>query len=185
MRKLGLILFTLILLNVSLYSQSRFSFNVTGSGNIGIGNFGNTYGTGFGATALLLYSTSTVTDVTLSVGYVKWTNNNLSFTTVPLMAGFRYNFPLSDIKLYIPGYLGVHLTTSESVLPTALVEDEVIGGNTISLSGNHLGFGIGAGILISIAPKLFIDINSIFNSFSTTDVNSNYISINGGVQFGL
>jgi len=62
---------------------------------------------------------------------------------------------------------------------------EIIGGNVVSFSNNYFGFGIGAGVLIPLALKFSLDINTTFNSFSTTESNSNYISINGGILFRL
>jgi len=185
MKKLIISILFALFMVIRLYPQSKFSVNVAGSAAIGTGDFGELYGTGFGGTAALLYTTTPINDLTLSIGYDKWKNNNLTFTTIPLMIGMRYYYPLSGVILYIPGYLGLHFTTKETELPTAIIGNEIVGGNIISSSDTFFGFGIGFGVLIPIAPKLNIDINSTFNFFCTSNSNSNFIGINGGVQFGL
>jgi hypothetical protein len=101
------------------------------------------------------------------------------------MAGFRFYFPTLGLKLYLPCYLGLHLTTSEAILPTAKINGENIGGNVVSFSDNNFGFGIGAGVLIPLSQPFSLVINTIFNSISTTESNSNYISINSGILFEL
>jgi len=68
-------------------------------------------------------------------------------------------------------------------LPTAEINDEIIGGNVVSFSNNYFDFGVGAGVLIPLAPKFSLDFNTTFNSILTTESNSNYISINGGILF--
>ena len=178
-----LLLFTLF--NSYSLAQNPFSISVTGKSGIGIDEFGDKYGTGFGGSAALLYSTSRNTDIVLSVGYIKWNNDNLKYRTVPLMVGIRYYIPVSSFKIYIPGFVGVHFTQSEADLPVAIVNGETIGGGTISFDKSFFGFGIGAGILIPVAPGLNIDFNGTYNSISTSETNSNYVGINGGVQFGL
>jgi hypothetical protein len=148
-------------------------------------DFAETYGNGYNGTATFLYSAIVSTDLTFSIGYNKWNKEERSFTSVPLMAGFRFYLPALGIKFYLPGFFGLHITTSEAEEPTAVINGEVIGGNVISLSSNHFGFGIGAGVLIPLALKFSLDINTTFNSISTTESNSNYISINGGILFEL
>ena len=175
----------LILSSSSSYAQSKFALSATGGVNIGMSDFAETYGNGYNGTTTFLYSAIVSTDLTFSIGYNKWNKEERSFTSIPLMAGFRFYFPLLGLKFYLPGYLGIHITTSEVEEPTAVINGEIIGGNVVSLSSNNFGFGIGAGVLIPLALKFSLDINTTFNSFSTTESNSNYISINGGILFKL
>ena len=175
----------LLLSSSSSYAQSKFALSATGGVNIGMSDFAETYGNGYNGTATFLYSAVVSTDFTFSIGYNKWNKEERSFTSIPLMAGFRFYLPALGLRFYLPGYLGLHITTSEAEEPTAVINGEVIGGNVVSLSNNHFGFGIGAGLLIPLVPKFSLDINTTFNSISTTESNSNYISINGGILFEL
>lgn len=184
--KILIILFTIIvLLSGFAAAQSKIALNFAGSVNVSLGDFGDTYGTGLGGTATILYSTSNSTYLTLSIGYNKWEKDNLSFTTIPLLAGFRYFIPLKSVTLYIPAYLGINFTTRETELPVAEIEGETIGGGTISFSNNFFGFGIGFGVLVPVSATINIDLNTKYNSIATSESNSNFISGNIGVQFGL
>ncbi len=181
-----IILFTVILiLSFSSFAQTKFALSVAGGVNFGMSDFEVKYGNGYNGTATFLYSAVASTDLTFSIGYNKWNKEERSFTSIPLMAGFRFYFPTLGLKFYLPGYLGLHITTSDAEEPTAVINGEIIGGNVISLSSNNFGFGIGAGVLIPLAPEFSLDINTTFNSISTTESNLNYISINGGILFGL
>ena len=182
--KKPIIIFTVILiLSSSSFAQSKFALSVAGGVNLSISDFADTYGNGYNGTATLLYSAVVSTDLTISIGYNKWSKEEVSFTSIPLMAGFRFYLSALGLKFYLPGYFGLHLTTSEAILPTAEINCEIIGGNVVSFSDNNFGFGVGAGVLIPLAPKFSLDFNTTFNSILTTESNSNYISINGGILF--
>jgi hypothetical protein len=185
MKKAIFIFTVLIILSASSFAQSNFALSVTGGINFSADEFGDKYGNGYNTTLTLIYSAITSTALIFSIGYNKWNKEEVSFTSIPLVAGFRFYFPVLGLELYLPGYLGLHITTSETELPTAEINGEIIGGNIISFSNNHFGFGIGAGVLIPLAPKFSLDFNTTFNSISTTESNSNYITINGGILFGL
>jgi hypothetical protein len=184
MKKLFPVIILIMFSSIS-YAQGRISVGVVGSANFGLGDFGNTYGTGYGGTAILLFSPSSVTDLTLSVGYNKWDKDNLGFITIPLLAGFRYYYDLKAVKLYLPAFLGLHFTTEEMVRPTAVINGQMIGGNKESIPDNYFGFGIGLGALIPLSSNIYFDFSTTFNSVATSESNLNYIAINGGVQFGL
>jgi len=175
----------MLTLSSSSLAQTKFGLSVAGGVNFSISDFADTYGNGYNGTATFLYSAVVSTDLTFSIGYNKWTKEERSFTSIPIMAGFRFYIPALGLNFYLPGFFGLHITTSEAEEPTAVINGEVIGGNVISFSNNYFGFGIGAGVLIPLALKFSLDINTTFNSFSTTESNSNYISINGGILFRL
>ena len=185
MKNLIIIFAVVLILSSSALSQTQFALSAAGGVNIGMSDFADAYGNGYNGTLTFLYSAVVSTDLTFSIGYNKWDKEERSFTSIPLVAGFRFYLPALGLKFYLPGYLGLHITTSEVKVPTAVINGEVIGGNVFSLSNNHFGFGIGAGVLIPLAPKFSLDINTTYNSISTTESNSNYISINGGILFGL
>ncbi len=185
MKKLIFFFPVILILSSSSFAQTKFALSATGGVNIGMSDFADSYGNGYNGTATFLYSAVVSTDLTFSIGYNKWNKEERSFTSIPLLAGFRFYLPALGLRFYLPGYLGIHITTSEVEEPTAVINGEVIGGNVVSLSNNNFGFGIGAGVLIPLAPKFSLDINTTFNSISTTESNSNYISINGGILFGL
>jgi opacity protein-like surface antigen len=183
MKKSIIILTLLLILSSSSFAQSKFALSVTGGINLSIDDFEDSYGNGYNGTVTFFYSAVTTTDLTFSIGYNKWSKEELSFTSIPLLAGFRFYFPALGLKFYLPGYFGLHLTTSEAILPTAEINGEIIGGNVVSFSDNNFGFGVGAGVLIPLAPKFSLDFNTTFNSILTTESNSNYITINGGILF--
>ena len=185
MKNLIIISAVVLILSSSALAQTQFALSATGGVNIGMSDFADSYGNGYNGTLTFLYSAVVSTDLTFSIGYNKWNKEERSFTSIPLLAGFRFYLPALGLRFYLPGFLGIHITTSEVEEPTAVINGEVIGGNVVSLSSNQFGFGIGAGVLIPLAPKFSLDINTTFNSISTTESNSNYISINGGILFGL
>ncbi len=182
--KTAIILFTIIvLMSASAFAQTKFALSITGGVNFGLSDFADKYGNGYNGTATLIYLAAVSTDLTFSIGYNKWNKEELSFTSIPLLAGFRFYFPALGLKFYLPGFLGIHITTSASELPTAVINGEIKGGNVVSFSNNHFGFGIGAGVLVPFSPMISLDFNATFNSISTSESNLNYISLNGGIQF--
>ncbi len=185
MKRLIILLAVMLILSSSSFAQTKFALSVAGGVNFGISDFADKYGNGYNGTATLIYLAAVSTDLTFSIRYNKWNKEELSFTSIPLLAGFRFYFPAFGLIFYLPGYLGLHITTSEAELPTAVINGEMIGGNVVSFSNNHFGFGIGTGVLIPLSPTFSLDINTTFNSISTSESNLNYISINSGIQFGL
>ncbi|MCH9028411.1 MAG: outer membrane beta-barrel protein [Bacteroidetes bacterium] len=181
----NILLAVMLILSCSSFAQTKFALGIAGGVNFGLSDFADKYGNGYNGTVTLLYSAVVSTDLTFSIGYNKWNKEERSFISIPLMAGFRFYFPALGLKFYLPGYLGLHITTSEAELPTAVINGEIIGGNVVSFSNNHFGFGIGAGVLVPFSPMISLDINTTFNSISKSESNSNYISINGGILFGL
>jgi len=182
--KTAIILFTIIvLMSASVFAQIKFALSITGGVNFGLSDFGAKYSNGYNGTATLIYSAAV--SLTFSIGYNKWNKEELSFTSIPLLAGFRFYFPVHGLKFYLPGYLGLHITTSAAELPTAVINGEIKGGNVVSFSNNHFGFGIGAGVLVPLSQTISLDINATFNSISASESNLNYISINGGFQFEI
>jgi len=184
MKRTSLILLLIMSSSLSL-CQTKFAIGITGSANIGLGDFGDTYAIGYGGTTTLFFTAVPVTDLTLSIGYNKWDKDNLGFSTIPLLAGFRYYYDAKVVNLYIPAYLGLHFVTREAMLPTAEVNGNIIGGNEISKSNTYFGFGIGLGVLTPLSSTLALDISINFNSISASESNLIYISVHGGIQFGL
>ena len=185
MKRRIILLAVMLILSCSSFAQTKFALGIAGGVNFGLSDFADKYGNGYNGTVTLLYSAVVSTDLTFSIGYNKWNKEELSFISIPLLAGFRFYFPALGLKFYLPGYLGLHITTSQAVLPTAEINGEIIGGNVVSFSNNYFGFGIGAGVLVPLSPTFSLDINTTFNSISKSESNSNYISINGGILFGL
>jgi hypothetical protein len=185
MKKSSIIFTVFLILSSSSFAQNKFALGIAGGVNLSTNGFAEKYGNGYNATATLLYSAEASTALTFSIGYIIRNKEDVSFTSFPLMAGIRFYLPVLGLKLYLPGYIGLHLTTSEAKLPTAVINGEVIGGNVVSFSDNYFGLGTGAGVIIPLAPKFSLDINTIFNAISTTESNSIYISINGGFFLGL
>ncbi|WP_262249081.1 hypothetical protein [Parapedobacter soli] len=112
-----------------------------------IGNFGDGYGIGFGASAKGLYGISEAGQVTLTLGFLRFgmkDDSDLvsgSTTLIPFLPGYRHRFG----NLYAEGQVGL------TVLRTSIkFEDNDYGlGNLAgSSSATHLGYGIGGGYLI-------------------------------------
>ena len=185
MKRRIILLAVMLILSCSSFAQTKFALGIAGGVNFGLSDFADKYGNGYNGTVTLLYSAVVSTDLTFSIGYNKWNKEELSFISIPLLTGFRFYFPALGLKFYLPGYLGLHITTSDAELPTAEINGEIIGGNVVSFSNNYFGFGIGAGVLVPLSPTFSLDINTTFNSISKSESNSNYISINGGILFGL
>lgn len=109
-----------------------------------IGNFGDGYGIGIGASAKGLYGISDAGQVTLTLGYLhfgmKDGSDLVSGSTalIPFLPGYRHRFG----NLYAEGQVGLTvLRTSVKIKDN----DYGFGGNT---SATHLGYGIGGGFLM-------------------------------------
>jgi len=90
----------MLTLSSSSLAQTKFGLSVAGGVNFSISDFADTYGNGYNGTATFLYSAVVSTDLTFSIGYNKWNKEELSFTSIPLMAGFRFYLPPSRIPWY-------------------------------------------------------------------------------------
>lgn len=83
---------------------STIAFSQTGNSSIGIraevgfpvGDFGDSYSTGFGGSAIGLFGIGTAGQISIRSGYMKFkydvANIDASSNLIPIMAGYRQNF---------------------------------------------------------------------------------------------
>lgn len=186
MRKLYA-LFSIVVIVVFFTGFSNAQNNVAVGVQAGVAlpldDFGDIYDAGFGGQGTFAIRVSPNVDVTGSVGYLTWSGKDLDYTfsTIPILAGIRYYFREEKFNPYITGELGIHFTTVD--VPTLIVRGLTISG--ISASDSFFGFGLGAGFLYQLSPKLNLDVNSKFSSISSSGGSSNYISIMAGLLVSL
>lgn len=110
-----------------------------------LGNFGEGFGVGLGASAKGLYGISDAGQVTLTIGFLRFGMKDGSDqvsgsnTLIPVLAGYRHVFG----NLYAEGQLGL-----TAVRTSIKFNDSSIGNFGGSASATHLGYGIGGGYLM-------------------------------------
>lgn len=143
-------LFTIIAVGVSsIFAANAQKGNISvGAGiDIGIplGNFGNAYGVGFGASGKGMYGITEEGQGTLTIGFMRYgmknSNDYVSGSTVliPFLPGYRHKFG----NLYGEGQLG--LTTVRSNIK--FKDNEYLTGFGGSSATTNFGYGIGGGLL--------------------------------------
>lgn len=165
-------------------AQSKMAVGIQGGIALPMGDFGDGFDMGFGGTGTFVYHINPMIDVTGSVGYLTWSakEGDVSFSSIPVLVGARYCFGKDKLNPYVAGELGIHFSTVD--IPEIVIPGfGTIGGG--SESGSDFGFGVGAGILYQLSPKLDLDINAKFNSITGDGGSSNYISIMAGVLVAL
>ncbi len=112
-----------------------------------IGNFGEGYGIGFGASAKGLYGISDAGQVTLTLGFLRFgmkDGSDLvsgSTALIPFLPGYRHRFG----NLYAEGQLGLTVVRTSIKFKD---NDFGLGGLAGSSSQTNLGYGIGGGYLM-------------------------------------
>ncbi len=112
-----------------------------------IGNFGEGYGIGFGASAKGLYGISDAGQVTLTVGFLRFGmkdgSDEVSGSTslIPFLPGYRHRFG----NLYAEGQVGLTMLRTSVKFKD---NDYGIGNFGGSTAATHLGYGIGGGYLM-------------------------------------
>lgn len=111
-----------------------------------LGNFGEGYGVGIGASAKGLYGVSDAGQVTLTLGFMRFgmkDGNEFvsgSVGLIPLLAGYRHTFG----NLYAEGQVGLTVVRT-SVKFKGSSDTAGLGGLGGSASDTNLGYGIGGG----------------------------------------
>ena len=230
MKKLNIILVVLFtLMFVNSYSQTPLSGSINLGMNVPMSTFGDVYKGGLSGEAGLFYSIpNTGIDMTLTIVYKGFkykndyftglVNTNLgvgvstfpfdwSATVIPIMVGARYKFPAGGVKPYISGELGLHMMSFSDRFNGAQIIGNSSNPTTFQFdgtteSGSETGFGMafGAGVEISVAPKIALDLGAKYNyggviysksynvfrnnnsQFTTTELkNTSFVTIRGGV----
>lgn len=205
MRKLYSFLSLIIMISVFSgisNAQNKMSLGVQAGIAVPMGDFGDAVDLGFGGQGNFVYSVAPNIDITGSLGYLTWSYKlesdvtSGSFSSVPLLAGIRYTFPAKGFAPYVMAQLGLHFVSSSIEINYDPYYYMAKGDGTsivtstqatykVSDSSTKFGFGLGAGFLLPLSPKLDLDVNATFNNISTDGSSSNYIGIMAGVLMAL
>lgn len=192
LKLLGLVMVVIFISSVA-YSQTPFSFGLSGGAAIPMGEFNNIYKTGFSVEGSGFYSVSPNTDISLTIGYNGFSYKNEYFTDailrnfnatgvsgfdvswtatdIPVMAGLKYFIPVPGVSPYLWGEIGAHFLTFNDRFNGTMVTTS--SGNTVNVnnlpvstsseSETAFGYSVGAGLSIPILPKILLDINLKYN----------------------
>lgn len=183
MKQLLSVIVITVLFTGFINAQSKMAVGIQAGIALPMGDFGDGFDMGFGGTGTFAYHINPMLDVTGSFGYLTWSakEGDASFSSIPVLVGARYYFGKDKLNPYVAGELGIHFSTID--VPEVVIPGfGTIGG---SESSSDFGFGVGAGILYQLSPKLDLDVNAKFNSISGDGGSSNYISIMAGVLIAL
>lgn len=178
MRKIfttALILCTLLALNVSAQDKGFHTINAGVELGLPIGNFGNAYGIGFGATGKALYGITEQGDLTGTLGYIHFGMKNTgasmtgSMGMIPIMFGYRHDFG----GIYGEPQLGLMIVKSK-------INFDGMGGGMAgfggSASSSKVSVGLGGGYMFGDW-----DLGARFQIVD----NLNFIGIRVGYNFAL
>ena len=127
--------------------QGDLQLSVGVDAGLPLGNFGEAYGVGIGASAKGLYGVSEAGQVTLTLGYthfgMKGGSDEVSGSMglIPLLAGYRHTFG----NLYAEGQLGLTVVRTS----VKFKGGDILGSFGGSASQTNLGYGIGGGYLVN------------------------------------
>lgn len=115
-----------------------------------IGDFGESVNLGFGVTAKGLYGINDESDVTFTLGFIRFGAKGIdgeegvkaSTSLIPLMPGYRYKF---NEQFYGEGQLG--LTIVRSKVSVGGLAGSIVGG-AFNASTTNLGYAVGVGYLL-------------------------------------
>lgn len=177
---LSIIVVLLFIVGVS-NAQNKMGIGITAGADIGMGDFGTAWGTGFGGDGTFMYNVAKNLDVTGSAGYHTWSKNSLNFHTIPILIGIRYYIGQGKVLPYVAVKAGMHFSSVD--VPSFTILGVTYGGG--SSSSSDFGLLGGVGVIIPAGNKLDIDINADYNAIMTSGSTTSYIGINGGVRIGL
>jgi opacity protein-like surface antigen len=174
-------------------AQGKIALGVQGGVALPIGDMEKAYELGFGGQANFAYHISPMIDIMGSIGYFTWsgktqelpnvlgtgtvTSEGGKLSSVPVFAGIRYYFGKGKFNPYVTGELGLHFETIE--VPTNVI---IVNGST---TGSDLGYGVGAGFLYQLGPKLDLDVNAKYSAIARESATLSYINILAGVLLAL
>lgn len=142
-----LCILTLIFAGTLCFAQTGFH-RINAGAEIGlpVGDFGNAYGIGFGATGKAFYNINDKVDITGKLGYLHFAMKDDhdmmsgSMGMIPIMFGYRYNFG---------GFYGEPQLGFTNLRSKVKFNDSGLGGMLSSLSGNSsttkVSFALGGG----------------------------------------
>jgi|WetSurSiteA1Bulk_404760.scaffolds.fasta_scaffold42145_2 opacity protein-like surface antigen len=197
---LGLMIVILCISSVS-YSQTPFSFGLTGGANFPMSDFNDAYKMGFSVEGVGFYAfPSGSMELSLTIGYNGFTYKNEYFTDplmnsfditevkgfdvswtaadIPVMAGIKYNLPTPVVSPYFWGEIGAHFLSFSD----RIKKDAVIGTSSsnkilnITDLQNHVESGSETAFGYAIGAGITIPILPKIG----LDINVKYIG-NGGI----
>lgn len=179
MKKLLLIVIASVCTVCIANAQEKGSIHLGAGIDVGLplGDFGEGFGIGIGASAKGLYGLSDVSQATLTLGFLRFGMKDGSDMVtgstglIPVLAGYRHRFG----SLYGEGQIG--LTT---VRTSIKFKDTGIGNFSGSSSSTHLGYGAGVGYLMDAW-----DIGVRFQGVSGDGGNLNFVALRVGYNFQL
>lgn len=135
--------FVLTLFSSMTFAQTGFhKYGVGAEVGLPMGNFGNAYGIGFGATGKVFYGLNDKSDITGTLGYMRFgmkKDNDMisgSMGMIPIVLGYRYDFG----GLYGEPQLGF------TVLKSKINFDDMgLGLSGLSGTGSTTKFSLGLG----------------------------------------
>jgi opacity protein-like surface antigen len=192
MKKIYSVFIILFLFAGLINAQSKIALGFNGGAGIPTGDFADGFDLGWGGNALFVYHISPNADFTGSAGYVTWSGKDsidATYSSIPVLLGFKYLFGKGKVHGYGSAELGVHFTTLD--LPEVdLGEGETFGGKE---SNAYFGWALGAGLLYNISEKIDLDFSAKYNMILVGEENSydqkstsvDYFSIMLGLLFAI
>lgn len=177
MKKLVLVCL-LATLSVAAFAQ-KGAIDINGGVDVALplGNFGDGFGTGFGATVKGLYGVSDEGQVGLTLGYIHFGSkedlgdgNSVSFGVIPILALYRHHFG----SLYVEPQIGLSANRSKITVSSSEFN---FGG---SASSTSLGYAAGIGYLLGD-----IDISARYQGLSRGGSSSGFAAVRIAYNFPL
>ncbi|MFB5944794.1 outer membrane beta-barrel protein [Albibacterium profundi] len=178
MKKLVLVCLLLTAFSIATYAQKgAIDINAGVDVALPLGDFGEGFGTGFGATAKGLYGVSDEGQVGLTLGYIHFGSkedlgegNSVSFGVIPILALYRHHFG----SLYVEPQIG--LSSNRSKITVSSSEFNFGG----SASSTSLGYAAGIGYMLGD-----IDISARYQGLSRGGSSSGFAAIRIAYNFSL
>jgi hypothetical protein len=180
MRKLMTILLAIVLIaGFTTTSKAQISIGAKAGIAMPMGDFGDSYGMGFGGSAIGEYALNDNMAVGLNVGFYTFGGKDLpsgvtaSFNIIPIIADFKYFFMTEGFMPYVGAGLGMYMMTSKS--ETSLM--------SFSVSESGFGFAPKAGFWMGEGFKYGASLEYNIVSFASTSVG--HLGINVGVIYPI
>jgi len=166
--------------SIATYGQNGvIHINGGVDGAFPLGNFGEAYGMGFGATVKGLYGISDAGQVGLTLGYIHFgtkedlgAGNSASFGVIPILALYRHHFG----SLYVEPQIG--LSANHVKVKVSDSDSGFNFGGTASTTS--LGYAAGIGYLIGN-----IDLSARYQGFSQNSSSAGFAGLRVAYNFSL
>jgi len=147
-----------------------------------VGAFGDSWGTGFGATGEFDYSLSPHSSLTAKTGYISWSGKSGvtgSCSGVPLLVGLKYYSHLSgpESKMHFYGHLELGLT----------IVSWSVTGHIISVSESQTSFTLSpsVGVEIPVSPNGAVDVSVRYYDMTKAGGGRGSIGVRAGYKLSL